>query len=206
MPTQTAKHQANQSWSKRLTYELPQLKLYLVNEARTKRPWPSITSAEDAAKLLKPLTYASEEHFVSLHLNAKFEVIGLHEVSHGTLSASLVHPREVFKSALVANSYAILVCHNHPSGSRLKASPEDLETTRQLVKAGKILGVSLLDHIILGPEELSSEELSSEELSSEELSSDDSSSEDSSSEDLSPPPALYSLRQEHPELWAACPD
>ena len=168
-------------WSKRLNYELPKLKLYLVNESRAKRPWPTITSAEDAARLLKPLTYASEEHFVSLHLNAKFEVIGLHEVSHGTLSASLVHPREVFKAALVANSYAILVCHNHPSGAKLAPSNEDLETTKQLIKAGKVLGVSVLDHIILGLDDPAPEH----ELLAQ---------------------MHYSLRQEHPQLWLDCCD
>ena len=96
-----------------LDYQIPRLKLCLVKEEiNLKPPFPAIKSAEDAAALLRPLHFASEEHFVSLHLNTKFEVIGLHEVSHGTLSASLVHPREVFKAALVANSYAILVCHN----------------------------------------------------------------------------------------------
>ena len=204
MPT-AAKQQNKPSWSKRLRYELPKLRLYLVNEARAKRPWPSITSAEDAARLLKPLTFASEEHFVSLHLNAKFEVIGLHEVSHGTLSASLVHPREVFKAALVANSYAILVCHNHPSGAKLKASPEDLETTRQLVKAGKVLGVSVLDHIILGLEDQSSDQSDhwSEPWSAPqglrgglegELPGKLQSKFEAGGE-------LYSMRQEHPELW-----
>ncbi len=179
--TTATKKAVGASWKKQLAYDLPKLKLYLVNEARGKKPWPSITSAEDAAKLLKPLTHASEEHFVSLHLNTKFEVIGLHEVSHGTLSASLVHPREVFKAALVANSYAILVCHNHPSGAKLMASSEDVDTTRQLVKAGKILGVSVLDHIILGLEDMSSTK-------------------------LWPEGEVYSMRQEHPELWASCPD
>lgn len=167
--------------SRQLAYDLPKLKLYLVNESPGKKPWPAITSAEDAARLLKPLTHASEEHFVSLHLNSKFEVIGLHEVSHGTLSASLVHPREVFKAALVANSHAILVCHNHPSGAVLKPSPEDMETTVQLVKAGKVLGVSVLDHIILGLE-------------------------DQFQATSWPDSDLYSMRQEHPELWAGCPD
>jgi DNA repair protein RadC len=175
------KKQTQASLSKQLAYDLPKIKLYLVNEARAKRPWPSITSAEDAAKLLRPLTHASEEHFVSLHLNTKFEVIGLHEVSHGTISASLVHPREVFKAALVANSYAILVCHNHPSGAKLKASAEDLETTKQLVKAGKILGVNVLDHIILGLE-------------------------DTPVKEARPGQDLYSMRQEHPELWATTGD
>jgi DNA repair protein RadC len=198
-----AKRQSRTSWSKRLHYELPKLKLYLVNETKAKRPWPAITSAEDAARLLKPLTYASEEHFVSLHLNTKFEVIGLHEVSHGTLSASLVHPREVFKAALVANSYAILVCHNHPSGARLKASPEDLETTRQLVKAGKVLGVSVLDHIILGFEDQSSEQARSKADQYEsELYAGNLYEGKLYAAELQVS-ELYSIRQEHPELWAS---
>jgi DNA repair protein RadC len=190
------KKQRKQSLSKQLAYDLPQIKLYLVNEARCKKPWPSITSAEDAARLLRPLNHASEEHFVSLHLNAKFEVIGLHEVSHGTISASLVHPREVFKAALVANSYAILVCHNHPSGAKLKASSEDMETTRQLVKAGKLLGVSVLDHIILGLEDSGSEDSGLENTGPEEGPDKQS----QAGQDL------YSMRQEHPELWAQALD
>jgi len=112
-----------------------------------------IQSPGDVEDLLRPLRHATEEHFVSLHLNAKHEVVGLHEVSHGTLSTSLVHPREVYKAALVANSYAILVCHNHPSGSVLKPSREDIDTTEQLIEASRVLGVGLLDHLILGPEQ-----------------------------------------------------
>ena len=61
-----------------------------------------------------------------------------------------MHPREVFKAALLANSHAIMLCHNHPSGARLTASREDIETTRQLIQAGKILGVGVLDHLIVG--------------------------------------------------------
>jgi DNA repair protein RadC len=105
----------------------------------------------DAGRFLEPLKYASEEHFVSLHLNAKNEIIGLHEVSHGTLSSSLVHPREVFKAAIIANSHAIIVCHNHPSGSLISPSEEDLQTTQQLLDAGKLMGVAVIDHLIVGP-------------------------------------------------------
>ena len=102
---------------RQLTYGAPQLKLYLVGETSKNLKARAIRRPQEAAKLLAPLRHAAEEHFVSLHLNAKHEVIGVHEVSHGTLSASLVHPREVYKAALLANSFAILVCHNHPSGS-----------------------------------------------------------------------------------------
>lgn len=134
-----------------LAYGLPQLKLYLVGETSTNLKAHAIRRPEEAARLLAPLRHASEEHFVSLHLNAKHEVIGIHEVSHGTLSASLVHPREVYKAALLANSFAILVCHNHPSGSALTPSQEDFATTKQLLAAGELLGVTLIDHLIVGP-------------------------------------------------------
>jgi DNA repair protein RadC len=136
--------------AKCLKYKLPKIRLCLVHEGAEHDIYVVITP-RDAAQFLEPLRHHSEEHFVSVHLNARHEVIGLHEVSHGTLSSSLVHPREVFKAALLANSHAILVCHNHPSGSTLSASPEDIETTDQLLKAGKVLGISLLDHLIVSP-------------------------------------------------------
>lgn len=134
-----------------LTYQLPKFKLCLVQERPMDRGNAiTITRPQDAVKYFAPLALACEEYFMALHLNAKNEVLGLHEVSHGTLSASLVHPREVFKAALIANSFAILVCHNHPSGSALKASDEDIETTKQLVKAGQFMGVNVIDHLIIG--------------------------------------------------------
>lgn len=139
------------NYSKRVKYALPQLKLCLVGEPSRARKLFPIQQPEDAARFLNPLRFAAEEHFISLHLNARHEVLGLHEVSHGSLSASLVHPREVFKAALLANSYAIIVCHNHPSGSKVVPSKEDLETTTQLYNAGKLLGVTLIDHLIVGP-------------------------------------------------------
>lgn len=132
-------------------YELPAIRLMLVHERRPNQKVFSIKRPSDAIKYLRPLQYASEEQFISLHLNARYEILGIHEVSHGTLSSSLVHPREVFKAALLSNSYAIIVCHNHPSGSSVVPSREDLDTTKQLVEAGKLLGVSVVDHLILGP-------------------------------------------------------
>ncbi len=139
------------SLSSKLNYRLPRIRLALVHEQMTVETLYPIKTPGDVETLLEPLRHVPEEHFVSLHLNAKNEVIGLHEVSHGTLASSLVHPREVFKAALVANSYAILVCHNHPSGSRIKPSPEDMDTTRQLLRAGRILGVNVVDHLIMSP-------------------------------------------------------
>ena len=135
-----------------MNYQIPIIRLTLVRENQSSRA-VSINSPTDIARFLSPLRTAAEEHFVSVHLNAKSEVIGLHEVSHGTLSSSLVHPREVFKAALLSNSYAIIVCHNHPSGSMIEPSPEDFDTTKQLLLAGKLLGVALVDHLIVGPVE-----------------------------------------------------
>lgn len=134
-----------------LKYQLPRLRLCLVNESDHPPEMYAIRSPDDVSNFLEPIRSLSEEHFVTLHLNSKHEVIGLHEVSHGTLSSSLVHPREVFKAALLANSHAILVCHNHPSGSNISPSPEDIDTTEQLLKAGKLLGVSVIDHVIVSP-------------------------------------------------------
>ncbi len=132
-----------------LTYHLPKIRMAMVYEAEAPAQMYRIDKPTDAESLLSPLRLSAEERFVTLHLNAKHEVIGLHEVSHGTLVASLVHPREVFKAAILANSYAILACHNHPSGSHLSPSKEDIETTCQLLKAAAILDISLLDHLIV---------------------------------------------------------
>lgn len=147
---QSAKRQKKSSIRGKLKYFIPRLKLCLVQEGSSRNgKLFTIKTPLDAVEFLAPLRFASEEHFVALHLNVNHEVIGLHEISHGTLSASLVHPREVFKAALLANSGAIIVCHNHPSGSRLMPSPEDMTTTTQLIKGANILGLALLDHLIV---------------------------------------------------------
>ena len=88
------------------------------------------------------------EHFVAVYLNARNHPVGFHVVSIGTLTASLVHPREVFGPALVAGAAGIIIAHNHPSGDS-RPSPEDIETTHRLVKAGRLLGVGVLDHVII---------------------------------------------------------
>lgn len=134
--------------AEKLEYRLPQIRLMLVREPAEIDP-VAIYTPEDAARYLEPLKMHPEEHFVSLHVDARHQIIGYHLVSHGSLTASFVHPREVFKAALLANSYAILLAHNHPSGSVLP-SDVDLATTQQLVKAGEILGVAILDHMIVG--------------------------------------------------------
>ncbi len=132
---------------KHLKYKIPQIKLAVLREPSDIQPAVMRTPG-DVAQYLDPMRHLSEENFVTLHLNARHEITGYHIVSQGTLSASLVHPREVFKAALLSNSHCIVIAHNHPSGG-LKPSPEDIDTTKTLVAAGQILGVAVLDHLIV---------------------------------------------------------
>jgi DNA repair protein RadC len=92
---------------------------------------------------------ADREHFVVVLLDRKNQVIGMNTVSIGSLTASIVHPRETFKAAILSNAAAIICGHNHPSGDP-QPSQEDRVLTARLVEAGKLLGISVLDHIILG--------------------------------------------------------
>jgi DNA repair protein RadC len=113
-------------------------------------PLRTIRSPEDATELFRNfINDLDREGFAMLCLNTKNEPTALHMVSTGTLNSSLVHPREVYKLAILANSSAIIACHNHPSGHP-DPSKEDIDMTRRLKSAGELLGIDLLDHIILG--------------------------------------------------------
>ena len=91
----------------------------------------------------------AEENFIVLCLNTKNKIAGVHTVSIGSLNASIVHPREVFKAAMLNNANGIICLHNHPSGDP-EPSREDIEITHRLANAGNILGINVLDHIIIG--------------------------------------------------------
>lgn len=93
-----------------------------------------------------------KEHFVIAMLNTKNKIIGVNLVSIGTLNQALVHPREVFRPAVMAAANAIILCHNHPSGNT-DPSREDMLITDRLLEAGKYLGIEVLDHIILGEDD-----------------------------------------------------
>lgn len=111
---------------------------------------PTIRSPQDVAHLLLPeLRDARKEHFKSLLLDRKNRVLKAITVSIGTLDSSLVHPREVFKEAIMASSASIIVAHNHPSGDPTP-SIEDRRVTQRLYEAGQLLGIDLLDHIVIG--------------------------------------------------------
>ena len=90
-----------------------------------------------------------EEYMYMICMNVKNKILGVFEISHGTVNVSLVSPREVFQKALLANAVSIILMHNHPSGD-CTASREDIEVTKRLVEAGKIIGIDVLDHIIIG--------------------------------------------------------
>lgn len=95
------------------------------------------------------LDTAVEEHMVMMTLDTKNKITGVFHVSQGTLNASLVHPREIYKRAIVQNANAIIIAHNHPSGDTTP-SGEDIKLTTRLAETGKIIGITLLDHLIMG--------------------------------------------------------
>ena len=111
---------------------------------------PMVSSPTDVDRLLRGrITNLDRENFVVVLLNIKNEVIGAPTVSVGTLSTSLVHPREVFKPAIRASAASVILAHNHPSG-KVEPSLEDREVTRRLREAAGILGIEVLDHVIMG--------------------------------------------------------
>jgi DNA repair protein RadC len=110
----------------------------------------TIESPEDAAQLLmSDMRHLDREHFKALVLNIKNQVLRCVDVSIGSLNSSIVHPRELFKIVMRHNGAAVIVVHNHPSGDPTP-SADDIGVTKRLVEAGRILGIELLDHIILG--------------------------------------------------------
>lgn len=124
------------------------VRVRLVRE-RVGRFGPTITCAGDIAALLTPeLARLDREHFICLHLDVKNRLISRETVSIGHLSAALCHPREIFKAAILANAASVAFGHNHPSGDS-EPSREDLELTRRLYKAGELLGIECLDHVVV---------------------------------------------------------
>lgn len=110
----------------------------------------TIRSPHDAAAFLMPdMTSLTQEHFVTVFLNTKNQVIHRQTIFIGSLNASIVHPREVFREAVKRSAASIICAHNHPSGVPTP-SPEDIEVTKRLQEAGYIIGIDLVDHIIIG--------------------------------------------------------
>ena len=104
---------------------------------------------EVAALYMEEMRHLKKEHFKVLFLNTKNEIMSAENTSIGNLNSSIVHPREVFRSAVKKGAAAIIVIHNHPSGNPLP-SQNDLDITRRLEEAGQLLGIPVLDHLIIG--------------------------------------------------------
>ena len=115
------------------------------------RPIEDIRSAARVAR--RYLAGRRREHFILLLLDTRHRILRTAEISVGTLDMSVVHPRETFREAISASAAAILLAHNHPSGDPAP-SPEDLELTRRLVQAGRLLGIPVLDHLIVGRDQV----------------------------------------------------
>lgn len=124
--------------------------LKIVREATVLYQNRIINSPHDAVELVEPfLQDEDRECFIVVCVDTKNQPTAINIVSIGTLNSSLVHPREVFKIAILANANAVILSHNHPSGDPTP-SREDHEVTHRLIEAGNLIGIEILDHIIIG--------------------------------------------------------
>src|SRR5215467_2243698 len=129
---------------------IPIYRVTLVREGKMPTYESRIRSSANVYSVLQEfLADTDREHFVILMLDQKNQVIGIHTVSIGSLTASVVHPRETFKAAILANAAAIICGHQHLSGCP-QPSNEDRAITQRLVESGKLLGINVLDHVIVG--------------------------------------------------------
>jgi DNA repair protein RadC len=111
---------------------------------------PTIRSPQDVSRMvMEDMRFLQQEHFVCIFLNTKNGVIGRETLSVGSLNATIVHPRELYRAAIKRSAASIICVHNHPSGDPTPSS-EDIQLTQRLVEAGQILGIDLLDHMIIG--------------------------------------------------------
>lgn len=131
-------------------YRIPIYQVKLVRDGSLTAERKKIDAPATAANVLHQyFDGADREHFVVLLLDTRHQIIGIHTVTVGVLDASLIHPREIFKPAILANAAAIILAHNHPSGDP-NPSSEDRAITRQITAAGRLMGIPILDHLIIG--------------------------------------------------------
>ena len=137
--------------------------LRLVKDGRLPVSRPVIRTPEDAVDLLRAeFQHLPFERFVCIPLSTKNHAIGLIRVSSGTLNSSLVHCRDLFVRLLLSGGCSAIISHNHPSGLyencglAATPSPEDIELTRRMVEAGKLLDISVLDHVVVGEDSFAS--------------------------------------------------
>lgn len=122
----------------------------LVKESRMLYKQRRVRSPQDSYELFRDyLGEVDREHFVVMCLDTKNQPTNISTVHVGSLNASIVHPREVMKTAILSNSASIICCHPHPSGDPVESN-EDIEVTKRLKECGIIIGIPLLDHVIIG--------------------------------------------------------
>ncbi|WP_148325187.1 JAB domain-containing protein [Paraclostridium bifermentans] len=115
-----------------------------------------ISSPNDVFTIVnKYLDRTDREHLVLLTLDIKNKITSINTVSIGSINTSIVHPREVFKTAILSNASSVILTHNHPSGD-VTPSKEDIDITNRIKECGRILGIELLDHVIIGNDKYSS--------------------------------------------------
>lgn len=141
------------AYQKHLFDHLPLYTTRLVRETEfTFSARPQMTSPKDVAAILREYYVDKDrEEFLIVLLDTANTIIGLSQISVGGLHASVVEPRQIFKTAILANAAAIIAVHQHPSGNP-NPSREDIRITRQLVEAGKIMGIPVHDHLIITAE------------------------------------------------------
>ena len=130
---------------------VPEATVQMCLKRKTKEPGKQIGNHIDACKFVRGMATAAQENFLVLHLDTRHRILGVDLAGKGTLSGVEVHPREVFKAAILNNASGILLAHNHPSGDP-NPGPQDRELTKRLQEVGALLGISVLDHVIVGAE------------------------------------------------------
>ena len=128
------------------------VKTFLVRENTEKYNPVKIEGSDDVYKMFKKLANLDHERFYTIIVDGSNNVSAVHLVFQGTLNQCLVHPREVFKTALLCCGAGIIILHNHPSG-KPEPSKEDFDITKRLLEASKIMGIEILDHVIIGYKE-----------------------------------------------------
>lgn len=122
--------------------------LELVKRLTREESKPQLLNSEEVYKSVKEIGEYKKEHLLAIYLDVKNREITREIISVGTLTASLVHPREIFEPAVHCLAVSIIIIHNHPSGDT-EPSDEDVKITKQLVEAGKIMGIKVIDHLIV---------------------------------------------------------
>jgi DNA repair protein RadC len=130
-------------------FKVPVYRVSVVRDRSIDTETVTVSSVQSITEVLKgELLHADRERLLCLMLNCRHKIIGLEVISIGTLTASLAHPREIFKGAIIKGAAGIILAHNHPSGDP-SPSEEDIRLTKRVSQAGQLLGVDVLDHIII---------------------------------------------------------